>query len=144
MFIALARAFKFIDDWVRPRLASHQLAITEFAVLEVLYHKGPIPLGELSKRILVTGASTNYVVKKLEERGLMSRTACEQDKRVVLAELTDAGRVLIEKVFPLHAGDLEVALSGLSTSEKRSVTRLLRKLRKSARLTDASLSTENI
>ena len=144
MFIALARAFKFIDDWVRPRLASHQLAITEFAVLEVLYHKGPIPLGELSKRILVTGASTNYVVKKLEERGLMSRTAFEQDKRVVLAELTDAGRELIGKVFPRHANDLEIALSGLSTSEKRSVTRLLRKLRKSANLTDASLSTENI
>ena len=44
--------------------------MTEFAVLEVLYHKGALPLGELRDRILVTGASTTYVVKKLEERGL--------------------------------------------------------------------------
>ena len=129
LLISMARAFKSIDDWVRPRMAAHGLAMTEFAVLEVLFHKGAIPLGQLSEEILVTGASTNYTVNKLEKRGLLRRTKLEQDQRVIMAELTAAGRKLIGQVFPLHVDDLQVATSRLSTSEKRTIAKLLRKLR---------------
>ena len=73
LVIALGRAVQAIEQGVRPHLAECGLGMTEFAVLEVLYHKGALPLGELRDRILVTGASTTYVVKKLEERGLMRR-----------------------------------------------------------------------
>ena len=132
LLISMARAFKSIDDWVRPRMAARGLAMTEFAVLEVLHHKGPIPLGQLSERILVTGASTNYTVNKLERRGLLCRTKLERDQRVILAELTAAGRKLIEEVFLLHVDDLRSATSGLSTPEKKSVAILLRKLHKGA------------
>ena len=50
------------------------LTMTEFSVLSVLYHNGETPLGQLSQRILLTGASTTYTVKKLEQRGLLLRT----------------------------------------------------------------------
>src|SRR5688572_30804709 len=88
LLIALGRAVKAIEKAVRPQLAGHGLAMTEFAVLEILYHKGPLPLSELRDRILVTGASTTYVVTKLEERGLMRRRGSAEDKRVVFGEIT--------------------------------------------------------
>jgi len=128
LVIAVARAVKAIDKAVRPRLASHGLAMTEFAVLEILYHKGPLPLGEIRDRILVTGASTTYVVNKLEERGLMVRRSSGDDKRVVFGEITPAGRKLIGDVFPSHVEHLRHLMAALSPQEKRTAARLMRKL----------------
>ena len=133
LVIALARAVKEIERWVRPHLASHGLGVTEFAVLEVLYHKGPLPLGEIRDRILVTGASTTYVVKKLEQRGLIRRRSSGEDHRVVFGGLTPAGRRLIGDLFPVHVQHLRQAMAGLSVQEKRAAGELIRKLAQHAR-----------
>lgn len=128
LVIALGRAVKEVEKGVRPHLAQHELGMTEFAVLEVLYHKGPLPLSEIRDRILVTGASTTYVVKNLERRGLMRRRSSGEDKRVVFGEITPAGRALIGTVFPAHVEQLRHLMAGLAPSEKRTAARLLRKL----------------
>ena len=107
--------------------------MTEFAVLEVLYHKGALPLGEIRDRILVTGASTTYVVKKLEQRGLMRRRTSAEDQRIVFGELTPKGRALIQKVFPAHVERLRQVMAGLAVSDKRAIARLLRRLSQHAR-----------
>lgn len=128
LLISIARAFKAIDDRVRSKLAAGGLSMTEFAVLEVLYHKGRLPLGELADRILVTGASTTYIVKKLEKRKLMARRVSSEDQRVVFGEITETGRKLVGKIFPLHAEDLRHAMAGLSRQEKKEAALLMRKL----------------
>jgi MarR family 2-MHQ and catechol resistance regulon transcriptional repressor len=135
LIIALGRAVQAMERLVRPHLATSGLGMTEFAVLEVLYHKGPLRLGEIRDRILMTGASTTYVVKKLEERGLMRRKSYAEDSRVVLGELTAKGRALIEEVFPVHVELLQEATAGLTVSEKREASRLLRTLSRHARRT---------
>jgi len=135
LVIALARAYQALAQGVRPQLAKQGLGMTEFAVLEVLYHKGPLPLGELRDRILVTGASTTYVVKKLEERGLIRRRTCVEDQRVIFGELTAKGRALIDEVFPVHVDRLREILAGLSVPDKQAATRLLRRLSHHARQT---------
>jgi MarR family 2-MHQ and catechol resistance regulon transcriptional repressor len=135
LVIAIGRALQAMERVVRPPLAASGLAMTEFAVLEALYHKGPLRLGEIRDRILVTGASTTYVVKKLEERGLMRRKPYADDSRVVLGELTAKGRALIEEVFPEHVELLQQATAGLTVSEKREASRLLRALSRHARRT---------
>lgn len=133
LVIALARAYQALAQGVRPQLAKQSLGMTEFAVLEVLYHKGALPLGELRDRILVTGASTTYVVKKLEERGLIRRRTCVDDQRVIFGELTAKGRALIDEVFPVHVDRLRELLAGLSVPDKQAATRLLRRLSHHAR-----------
>ena len=143
LVIALARAYQAIEQGVRPQLVQSGLGMTEFAVLEVLYHKGALPLGELRDRILVTGASTTYVVKKLEERGLMRRRACVEDQRVIFGELTAKGRALIDQVFPAHVDRLREVMAGLSVSEKNAATRLLRRLSRQARRTTGDRVTED-
>src|SRR5262245_30421613 len=117
--------------------------MTEFAVLEGLYHKGGLRLGEIRDRILVTGASTTYVVKKLEERGLMRRRTSAEDQRVVFGELTPRGRALMDKVFPAHVDCLRDVMAGLSPSEKRAAAQLLRRLSQYARRTTGERITED-
>jgi MarR family 2-MHQ and catechol resistance regulon transcriptional repressor len=129
LILSIGRAFKFVDDYVRPRMQKLGLTMTEFSVLMVLHHGGPTPLGELSERILLTGASTTYTVKKLEMRGLIARESLSKDKRVVMGVITEKGRALAKKVAPLHATDLAEAMHHLSTDEKKTATQLLRKLR---------------
>src|SRR5215218_9640431 len=133
LVIALGRTVQAIERGVRPHLADCGLGLTEFAVLEVLYHKGALPLGEIRDRILVTGASTTYVVKKLEQRGLMRRRLCTEDQRIVFGELTPKGRALLDKVFPAHVQRLRNVMAGLSGSEKRAASQLLRRLSRHAR-----------
>jgi MarR family transcriptional regulator, 2-MHQ and catechol-resistance regulon repressor len=128
LVIAIGRAYRAIESGVRPHLAERGLGLSEFAVLEVLLHKGPLPLGAIRDRILVTGASTTYVVKKLEERGLVRRNASAEDQRVVIAELTPKGRRLIIDVFPDHVARLREVTAGLSAADKRAASRLLRRL----------------
>jgi MarR family 2-MHQ and catechol resistance regulon transcriptional repressor len=132
LVIAVGRALQAIERKVRPHLVESGLALTEFAVLEALYHKGPLRLGEIRDRILMTGASTTYVVKKLEKRGLMRRKDCADDSRVVLGELTAKGRTLIEEVFPVHVDLLQQATAALTAPQKSEVSRLLRALTEDA------------
>jgi MarR family 2-MHQ and catechol resistance regulon transcriptional repressor len=128
LMIALGRAYRALERGGRPQLAERGLGLSEFAVLEVLYHKGPLTLGEIRDRILVTGASTTYVVKKLEERGLVRRVAGAEDQRTVIAELTQEGRALIADVFPDHVEQLRQLMSGLSVADKHAAAALLRTL----------------
>jgi MarR family 2-MHQ and catechol resistance regulon transcriptional repressor len=133
LVIAIARSYQAIEKGVRPQLAEQGLGMTEFAVLEVLYHKGALQLGQIRDRILVTGASTTYVVTKLEQRGLIRRRVSAEDQRVVFGELTPKGRTLLAKVFPAHVQRLREVMGGLSVAEKEVAARLLRRLSQHAR-----------
>jgi MarR family transcriptional regulator, 2-MHQ and catechol-resistance regulon repressor len=128
LMIVLGRAYRALERGVRPQLAERGLGLSEFAVLEVLHHKGPLTLGEIRDRILVTGASTTYVVKKLEERGLVRRVAGADDQRTVIGELTQKGHALVADVFPDHVEQLRRLMSGLSVADKHAATTLLRSL----------------
>ena len=128
LMITLGRTYRELERGVRPQLAERGLGISEFAVLEALYHKGPMTLGAICDRILVTAASTTYVVDKLEERGLVRRVAGEDDQRTVIGELTQKGRALVADVFPEHVEQLRELMSGLSLAEKHAAVALLRRL----------------
>ncbi len=133
LILSIGRAFKSVDEYVRPRMRLLGLTMTEFSVLSVLYHNGDTQLGQLSQRILLTGASTTYTVKKLEQRGLLLRTPLLQDHRVIMGSLTTKGRKLLEHIFPLHAAHLTEAMHELSIEEKNGITKLLLRLSGSIR-----------
>src|SRR5205807_2347513 len=89
------------------------LGTTEFGVLEVLYHKGELPVCEVQRRILVESSSTTYVVDKLCDRGLVRRRPSAADRRVTLLALTPPGRRLIARIFPAHAAAMRRAVAAL-------------------------------
>src|SRR3712207_3630263 len=81
LWIALARAHNAVQAHAAADVARHGLTISEFAVLEVLYHKGPLLLGEVQRRILVSSGGITYLVDRLEKRGLVERRDCPGDRR---------------------------------------------------------------
>src|SRR5438046_9716367 len=100
LWVVLARAFDAVEHHSRASIARFGLGTTEFGVLEVLYHKGELPVCEVQRRILVESSSTTYVVDKLFERGLVRRRPSATDRRVTLRALTTAGRRPTERSFP--------------------------------------------
>ena len=127
LFVVLSRAFRSVEEHARRDQERHELGGTEFGVLEVLYHKGPMLVGEVGSRILLTSGSTTYVIDKLEKRGLVTRRPCEADRRALYVELTDEGRALIARIFPEHAEAIRAAMSGLTIEEQRIAAALLKR-----------------
>ena len=128
LWVVLARAFRAVADRARRDIERHGLTGSEFAVLEALYHKGDLPIGDLGERVLLTSGSMTYVIDKLARRGLLSRRRCTQDQRVRYATITPAGRRLLASIFPAHAEEIRRAAAGLSADEKRNLTALLKRL----------------
>jgi len=131
-WIALARAHNAVSARAAADVARHDLTVAEFGVLEALYHKGPMLLSEVQRRILVSSGGITYLVDRLEKRGLVERRDCPGDRRARLAALTSGGEALVRRIFPEHAARIERALSGLDDEEKQAALRLLRQLRRGA------------
>jgi MarR family 2-MHQ and catechol resistance regulon transcriptional repressor len=140
LFVVLTRAHGAVAAHANADVAKHQLSPTAFGALEALYHKGPMLVGELQRKMLISSGGITYVVDQLADKDLVVRRPCETDRRAIWAELTPAGRRLMDRIFPLHAGAIERALSGLTRREQEDATRLLRKLGIAAE--DSSPSTE--
>lgn len=132
LFVVLSRAGRAMHEVARRDIETRGISQTEFAVLEALYHKGDLRIGEIGSRILLTSGSMTYVVDKLEARGLLERRACPEDQRATFASLTPAGRRLMARIFPAHAEALHEAMAALSPAEKRTAIELLKRLGKGA------------
>lgn len=128
LFIVLSRAHKAITETTNQFFQQNGVNPTEFAVLELLYHKGRQPLQKIGSKILLASGSITYVVDKLEQRGFLARISSPSDRRVTYAEITDAGTAFMAELFPQHEAQLFELLSALSAEEKDEAIVLLKKL----------------
>ena len=131
LWIALARCYLTFSREVSARVGEYGLTLPQFGVLEALHHLGPLALGELAEKLLVTGGNVTFVMDRLEEQGLVYRDRSDEDRRVVMAKLTPDGRRLIEGSFPKHAVFLRGLMDELTPNEQQHLKRLLKKLGKS-------------
>ena len=130
LFLMMASAMRSITAVFREHLKQWDLSPAEFGVLEALLHKGPVALSRLADTVLTSAPGMTYTVKGLEKRELLRRRSSTDDQRVVVAELTPAGRRLIEKVFPEHLKVMQRAMGGLTRNQKRQAAELLITLRR--------------
>ena len=128
LWVVLSRARNAVADRLETHMVGRGVTHGEFAVMEALYHKGPLLLGELQRKILVSSGGVTYLVDKLAERGLVERQACPSDRRARYAVLTEAGRSWMDEFFPEHTRRLEEALGGLTEEQKAKAIALLRTL----------------
>lgn len=142
LWIAMNRATGSISEHLHRQVEAHELTLREFGVLEVLLHKGALPIGEIGELVLLARSSMTYVIDKLEERGLLQRRRSEEDRRALLVELTPKGRAKIEAVFPEHAALIRDLMDDLALEEKRNAASVLRHLARSAKEHEASPSTD--
>lgn len=128
LFIVLSRASKVVLEEANKIPMQHGLNPTEFAVLELLYHKGRQPIQKIGQKILLGSGSMTYVVDKLEKKGLLERVLCEKDKRITYMSIMPKGEELIASIFPVNAKNIESLVSVLTVQEQEQAIELLRKL----------------
>lgn len=103
-------------------------SMSDFAVLEVLLHKGSLPVNTIGEKVLLTSGSITTAVQRLEKKGLVRRERSEDDARVVLVHLSDEGRWLIERAFSEHSANLEILFESFNETERRQFAELIRKI----------------
>lgn len=133
VWLVLMKAHQSLHKHALRSIADTGLCFSDFAVLEVLLHKGPRPVNTLGAEVALTSGSATAAIDRLEKKDLVRRAPSRSDRRARIVHLTDKGRTLISAAFREHEVDMGVAASGLSTSEKKILTHLLKKLGKTAR-----------
>lgn len=127
-YIKLSRASESLMARLSAKLAAHDLTMSQFGVLEVLYHLGPLCQRDLGKKLLKSGGNITLVIDNLERRGLVERIRDRRDRRYVSVHLTEAGRALIEKVLPAHVAAIVEELSVLSPREQEALGALCKRV----------------
>jgi MarR family 2-MHQ and catechol resistance regulon transcriptional repressor len=124
----LSRAAHAVEKNARGSVSRLGLGISDFAVLEILLHKGPQPVNLIGKKVLLTSGSITTAIDRLESRKLVHRTPHPKDQRARLVHLTEKGKRLIECAFRQHAVDMENTMAVLTPSDRQELIRLLKKV----------------
>jgi MarR family 2-MHQ and catechol resistance regulon transcriptional repressor len=124
----MMKAYRSAQGVALESIGSTGLGLSDFGVLEMLLHKGPMPVNAIGRKVHLTSGSITTAVDRMQGRGLVKRRQDDRDRRVYHVALTAKGRRLIEKAFERHAEDLEGVFVSLTKTEKESWLALHRKV----------------
>src|SRR5437763_138951 len=127
-FIKLSRAAESVGARLSPLMTEASLSESQFGVLEVLLHLGPLHQRQLGKKLLRSGGNITMVVDNLERRGLVRRERNLDDRRFITVHLTEEGQRTITRLFPRHVAHVVAEMSVLTVAEQEELGRLCRKL----------------
>lgn len=129
VFLVLWKAARAVEAYAENSISQLEMCGSDFAVLEALLHKGPLPVNEIGKKILLTSGSITVAVDRLEDKGLVERRAHGTDRRAKIVHLTKEGKKLITRAYADHAADLEQLVSASLTKKERDMLiRLLKQI----------------
>ncbi len=129
VFLVLWKAARAVESYAENSITDLEMCGSDFAVLEALLHKGPLPVNEIGKKILLTSGSITVAVDRLEKKVLVERRAHGTDRRARIVHLTKEGRKLITRTYAEHAADMEkLAAASLTRAERRTLISLLKKI----------------
>jgi MarR family 2-MHQ and catechol resistance regulon transcriptional repressor len=128
MWVKLARASATFGKLTEEHIRTFGLTEPQFGALECVGHLGPMTIGQLCKKQLVSGGNMTVVVDNLEKEGLVERVPSKEDRRSILVRLTDKGEKLFNEIFAQHAQRVAKLASVLTEDEQEELGRLLKKL----------------
>jgi MarR family transcriptional regulator, 2-MHQ and catechol-resistance regulon repressor len=129
-FIKLSRAIDSLLARLAQRGTNGGLSPSQFGVLEVLYHLGPMCQGQLGAKILKSSGNITMVIDNLEKHGLVRRVRDVEDRRKITISLTEKGRQLISQLLPGHVAAITAEMNALTPQEQEDLGILCRKLGK--------------
>ncbi|APO43752.1 MarR family transcriptional regulator [Paenibacillus sp. FSL H7-0942] len=138
LYRTLAQTFKSVNEHAVSGSKVHGFNPTAYGVLEVLYMKGAQPIQQVGAQLLLQSGNVTYVIDKLEQKGLLHRKHCPQDRRIIFVELTEEGQRTMDDIYPGYALKIDRAVSGLSEEDKELLSELLGRLAHSADRLSAS------
>ena len=128
MWVKLVRAFATLNRLSAEDIRSYGVTPAQFGVLEALGHLGPMSLGELARKMLISCGNTTVIVDNLEKDGFLERTQHPDDRRVKVVQLTPKGRKFFLEIFPKHAAAMSEFVAVLGEQDQERLGALLKKL----------------
>ena len=128
LWLVMARAYGSMAHYIEGAITAQGLGLSDFMVLEVLLHKGPLTISAIGEKVLLASASMTSAIDRLEKRGLVLRRNCSADRRIRYVDLTPEGKSFIEEIYARHEKDLELITMSLSDEERRTLYEGLKKI----------------
>ncbi len=128
LWLVLFKAARAVERNAKSSITGLGIGLSDFAVLELLLHKGPQPVNRIGRKVLLASGSITAAIDRLEARGLLRRATDPGDLRARIVNLTKSGRRLAEQAFAKHAADMEETMAVLRPREREEIVRLLKKL----------------
>jgi MarR family 2-MHQ and catechol resistance regulon transcriptional repressor len=128
LWLVLSKAYDSLRAHAERHIRSLGIGFSDFAVLEVLLHKGPLPVNQIGALVRLTSGSITAAVDRLERKGLVERQDDPGDRRARVVHLTASGRKLIACAFADHEAALDRATAGLEPAERAEAAALLKRL----------------
>jgi MarR family transcriptional regulator, 2-MHQ and catechol-resistance regulon repressor len=119
-------------DYLYRGIEETGISDTDFRVLEVLLHKGPLPVNIIGPKVHLTPGSISVAVDRLLEKELVSRVESSEDRRVRIVALTKSGTDLIIPIFRKHAEEIARVFADASSKELQVLESVLKKAGKRA------------
>jgi len=132
IWLVMLKAMRALTRYAAAGIEDTGLGLSDFGVLELLLHKGPLPVNAIGPTVDLTPGSISIAVDRLVAKGLVSRVESAEDRRVRIVALTSRGKDLIASAFRKHSGQMKRVFSELSPQELRSLEVALKKVGKRA------------
>lgn len=127
LWLVLMKAYQALQHRALGSIGNTGLCFSDFAVLEALLHKGPMPVNTVGAKVALTSGASTAAIDRLEKKGLVRRALDTTDRRARIVHLTAQGTALIEAAFRKHADDMESVAAGLAPQERKHLLNLLKR-----------------
>src|ERR1700732_4924259 len=131
-WLVMMKAMHAITRYALANLEETGLGLSDFAVLEALLHKGPLPVNVIGPKVNLTPGSISVAVERLVAKGLVSRIECSADRTVRFVDLTPRGKRVIAPIFQEHVASIEKVFADLSSDELRQLEQQLKRIGRQA------------
>jgi MarR family 2-MHQ and catechol resistance regulon transcriptional repressor len=126
--LVMMKALRALTRYATAGIEETGLGLSDFGVLEILLHKGPLPVNTIGPIVDLTPGSISIAVDRLVVKGLVSRVESAEDRRVRIVALTPHGKALIDSAFRKHSGQMRRVFAELSPEELRGLEAALKKV----------------
>jgi MarR family 2-MHQ and catechol resistance regulon transcriptional repressor len=127
-WLIMLKAWQAMSRYLLPPLLEEGLGESDFRVLEVLLHKGPMPVNAIGPKVYLNAGSVSVAVDRLYKKGFVSRVECSEDRRVRTVSLTEEGRRMFVPLFRRHTALITRAFQDVSVEELQQIELVLKKI----------------
>ncbi len=132
-WLIMLKAWQSMSRYLLPSLTEEGLGDSDFRVLEVLLHKGPMPVNAIGPKVDLNPGSVSVAVDRLYKKELVRRVESTRDRRVRTVSLTEKGREIFVPLFRRHTALIKLAFQDVSPEELQQLELVLKKIGKRAK-----------
>ena len=124
----MLKALRAIHHLALPPILKGDLGDSDFRILDVLLHKGPMSVNAIGPKVNLNPGSVSVAVDRLHKKGLVSRVESESDRRIRTVSLTAKGRRVFVPIFRQHAALIQRAFQDVLPKEQRRLEEVLKRI----------------